>query len=350
MEYLIPIAIGASSFFGRGKTRKVYVDNPEQARALQATQAALQQNQQALNEVQAALAQQKAENQRIAREQEEKLKQVIRENNERLIQESEQNRQRLAQLASEYESRIEQSSRELQQLHQKHSEDIQKLQQMANELNEVKEQARREKDPQMFRQFRNQAIDRFIEQVRCGTLKLVETIPKAFPDERHIAFIGPISSGKSTIIKALTGVNVRTGMGHTTSECSLVYSNLETKLFVWDAPGINEDFDFYDPQTLGFIKSLHKVFVVFNTSIKSVDNVIRVCSAITKNVIFVRSQCDNWIQTDELSIAQELSKDVAELSRLGFADPIVVPVSARNVIANNPEIFSWGRLQEQVNT
>jgi hypothetical protein len=62
----------------------------------------------------------------------------------------------------------------------------------------------------------------------------------------------------------------------------------------WDAPGINEDFGFYQARHLGFFQSLDTVIILFDRDVDDVHLIISILSKIVPNVIYVRTKCDLW--------------------------------------------------------
>lgn len=80
------------------------------------------------------------------------------------------------------------------------------------------------------------------------------------------------------------------------------------KVTIWDSPGVNEDFDLHDAKTLTLFASANKIFVLFNTSLKSSKNEVRILNAIKPtNLYCVRTQIDKFESEDALN--QALKKD-----------------------------------------
>ena len=74
----------------------------------------------------------------------------------------------------------------------------------------------------------------------------------------------------------------------------------------WDAPGINKDFGFYKPHHLGFFNDLDKIFVLFDNEIEQVALILKVFYAMKKEVVLVRTKCDNWKSNFAKTVKQEL--------------------------------------------
>lgn len=56
-------------------------------------------------------------------------------------------------------------------------------------------------------------------------LDLKAYIPKVGKGERHYAVVGPISSGKSTLLNSIFNLNEDAGIGETTKIAKAVYKN-----------------------------------------------------------------------------------------------------------------------------
>jgi hypothetical protein len=52
---------------------------------------------------------------------------------------------------------------------------------------------------------------------------------------------------------------------------------------IWDSPGINEQFDLNNAHILNLFATSDRIFVLFNTSLKSNKNEVRILSALKPN-------------------------------------------------------------------
>jgi hypothetical protein len=55
------------------------------------------------------------------------------------------------------------------------------------------------------------------------------------------------------------------------------------QLCIWDSPGVNEDFNIFDVNTLPLFATANKVFLLFEKSLKSCKNNTRILAACRKN-------------------------------------------------------------------
>ena len=106
----------------------------------------------------------------------------------------------------------------------------------------------------------------------------------------HCCFIGPTSTGKSSLCNALFNLNLHIGLGSCTKEAKEIHK--AGNVTYWDAPGINKDFGFYKPHHLGFFNDLDKIFVLFSNEVGEVALIIKVFAAMNKKMILVRTKCD----------------------------------------------------------
>lgn len=86
---------------------------------------------------------------------------------------------------------------------------------------------------------------------------------------KNNVIVGNISTGKSSLLNKYFGLNEPVGIDETTMEAKPVRKGQVT---IWDSPGVNEDFDLQDAGTLKMFATADKIFVLFNTSLKSSKN------------------------------------------------------------------------------
>lgn len=119
--------------------------------------------------------------------------------------------------------------------------------------------------------------------------------------------IGNISSGKSSLINFACGTNLAVGLGEVTQDVKKVAQSPNKQINIWDSPGANEDFTFYDTEVLAYFHSADKIFILYPDSLKSSKDMIRVLYAIKpNNTYLVRTMCDRWEAGFSKTIAQEL--------------------------------------------
>ena len=81
--------------------------------------------------------------------------------------------------------------------------------------------------------------------------------------------IGNISAGKSSLINKACGTKLPVGVGETTSDIMKVAISKSGKIHIWDSPGVNEDFAFYDSDVLAYFHSADRIFILYPDSLKS---------------------------------------------------------------------------------
>ena len=123
------------------------------------------------------------------------------------------------------------------------------------------------KSPDKYKELKKEIFETFLSNIR--KLEFKEAIPKSNPNERHHVLIGNISVGKSTLINKACGTNLKVGIGETTTTARLIGSNGDCH--VWDSPGHNDDFTFCDIETLTFFYSCDRVFILYDSSLKTCE-------------------------------------------------------------------------------
>lgn len=81
--------------------------------------------------------------------------------------------------------------------------------------------------------------------------------------------IGNIAAGKTSLINHACNCTLPVGIGETTQELRKVASSKNGKVHIWDSPGVNEDFAFYDPEVLAYFHSADRIFIIYPDSLKS---------------------------------------------------------------------------------
>jgi predicted GTPase len=103
--------------------------------------------------------------------------------------------------------------------------------------------------------------------------------------------IGNTSAGKSYMLNVLFGTKLETGMGTTTQTADLALSI--GNLHIYDAPGLNEEFEFYEPKTLNLFASMDYIFICYAESVLNNKALISSLSIINKHtIVLVRTKCN----------------------------------------------------------
>ena len=198
---------------------------------------------------------------------------------------------------------------------------------LQQQLEAIKKEAERRQDPLYYRQNQEELLERFLETLKNQGLHFQSVLDPQIAHLHNVLVIGDVSCGKSSLLNCLFDLQLKAGRGHTTTDISPVYH--ADSCVVWDSPGgNNEAFAFYDPDTLNFIHSVSLVVVLYETSLITVKNIVRVCAAIKgKSLVVARTKCDLF-HPGEASIDDEMQKDIDVLRRLHIGDVQVFTTSA----------------------
>ena len=132
--------------------------------------------------------------------------------------------------------------------------------------------------------------------------------------QKYCCVIGNTSVGKSSMLNSMFKLKLKTGLGTTTMQANLVVDDGPLK--VYDAPGTNEEFDFYSPESLRMFASLDLVIICYDSSILNVKSVISTLSVINKSrIILVRTKC-NLAKSHEKTPEQERDNDYEQLKKV----------------------------------
>lgn len=130
---------------------------------------------------------------------------------------------------------------------------------------------------------------KFVEKLK--QMKLTETIDKS-DGRRHVCFIGPTSAGKSTILNDLFDLTEKVGLGSTTDKANPVFE--DSKVVVWDVPGVNNDWESFNPENLCFFHNIDYAFVLYDKEPKENKKLLKILEALNRAFTLVRTKCDNW--------------------------------------------------------
>ena len=198
--------------------------------------------------------------------------------------------------------------------------------------------------------------DAFAEQLKkqfnnvlegMGRLDLKDGITKV-ADEKHISFIGPVSTGKTTLQNVLFGINKEVALGHMTSKCEVVYT--KAGLVVWDMPGEDMSFRYYKPETLSFIKSLDKCIVLFDSDIAAISWIIKAVYAINPNALVIaRTKVDQYTEESVSTIEEEREKDGIKVQTLlGLEKPFKTYCISSHNVRNKRELYDWIEFKKRI--
>lgn len=192
------------------------------------------------------------------------------------------------------------------------------------QLKQLKEQANKSKDMNKYKQNREELFQVYLDNVK---IKVDQDMPKELRHaSTNIVLLGRISSGKSSLLNKLLGLNLKVGVGQTTTDKTSVSKSKDEKIQIWDCPGINdEEYSLFDVKDLLFFVDAGLVLILYPDSVKTVKEF---CQAMWKlqpeNTVLVRTQCDKFTSSDFKSIEQELETDrkILEGWKIRFPYPI----------------------------
>jgi small GTP-binding protein len=207
------------------------------------------------------------------------------------------------------------------------------------QLQKVADEASTAGDPALFTQNSNKIMDNLLSKL--PNMKLNQSIVVQ-TGEVHIGVVGNISVGKTTLLNALLNLNLPVSMDHCTEGCQVVHQ--QNSHIYWDVAGKNDDFKFYNPESLSFVKSLGIAVVLYSDDIALSANLIRVVSKINPNVILVRTKVDGYRANDVRSIEQIRARDTS-IAKTWIENPQIYFVSAHNIM-DGKERYDWDAIEK----
>lgn len=212
------------------------------------------------------------------------------------------------------------------------------------QLQKFEEEAMERSDPKLFEQNAKKLMNILIEKL--PTLKLTDIIKKE-TGEIHIGFIGQVSAGKTSMINALFGLSLPVALGHCTEECQVVHKYDHN--VIWDVCGQNDDFKFYKPENLSFIKNLDICIILFDNDISMIQNFLRVVHKINPdNMVIIRTKVDQHTSSSVRTIEEECALDSRKVEELLGAPIRTYCVSSHNVIKHTGSYYDWDIIKHKL--
>lgn len=215
------------------------------------------------------------------------------------------------------------------------------------EVAQLEDEAREMSDPNHFTNNVGKLFDNFIEKV--GTLSLTDIIEKK-PGEIHVGFVGPVTAGKTTLCNTLYGTSRPVALGHCTTDCEVIFTD-NNGLVVWDMFGADNDFKYFDPATLSFVKNLDYCVILFDSDVAMVSWIIRTIHTINPSaMVIVRTKVDQCGADSERTVDEEKAMDGVKVQEmLSLGEPYqTYAISAHNVMYHRGEEFDWNVLREKL--
>ena len=130
-------------------------------------------------------------------------------------------------------------------------------------------------------------------------------------------------------------------VGRTTTSPSVKYAtetDRGTKVNVWDVPGDDEKFAYFEPENIKLLSSLNIFVIVYDNTVEMAFRLTRVAYALGKPVIFVRNKIDQG-EEEEASWESEIQKEKRLLmAKLKIPNPVIFGISARNTFLNRQAV------------
>jgi ABC-type Mn2+/Zn2+ transport system ATPase subunit len=147
----------------------------------------------------------------------------------------------------------------------------------------------------------------------------VNPLPVQYRTSRNIAFIGPVSSGKSCLLNCLFGLRLKAGVQLVPTEFAVVRYIEDRNIAIWDSPGtLGGVLDAKDPKY--FIEVLKKLYymdtvvILISTDILMIKDLVSTCTILGKKMFIVRTRVDtirqNHIEQDEPALEDILARDL----------------------------------------
>ena len=210
------------------------------------------------------------------------------------------------------------------------------------QLKKYEEEAIKQSNPRLYEENSRKLIDTFIKKLPA--LELTNIIVKK-PREHHIGFIGAVSAGKTSMINALFQKNLPVALGHCTNKCEIVH--IQNNNVIWDISGHNDDFKFYNPMNLSFVKDLDKCVILFDNDIAMISNILKVVHKINPyNMVIVRAKVDQHNNYNIRSIEEERKLDQQKVKNLLGVPIKVYYFSSHNIINNRYQYFDWFEVRQ----
>ena len=212
-------------------------------------------------------------------------------------------------------------------------------------LSKYEEKAKRQGNPKLYEENFKKLLDTFIKKL--PSLELTSVIDKK-PREHHIGFIGAVSSGKTSMINALFQKDLPVALGHCTDKCEIVH--MQNNNIIWDVCGHNDDYKFYNPINLSFVKDLDKCVILFDNDIMMISNILKVVYQINaSNMVIIRSKVDQHNEHNVRTIQEERMLDKQKIKNLLGIPMEIYYISSHNITKNLPEKFDWLKIKQVLN-
>lgn len=200
---------------------------------------------------------------------------------------------------------------------------------------EFKELEENEKDPAKLTQNKARLFDNYVSAITSQDLHSPALRAIAATNVINAAVVGNVCVGKSTFLNALFGADLtKTGIDRTTEVAEKIKTHttlaLGTKVDVYDVPGNDSKFTYFDLDKVDFIARMHLVVVLFHDTVTYVYEIVRTLKALGVRFVVVRNKIDSMDENERVPWTQVLARDRQMLlADLGI-DTTVYGISSRN--------------------
>lgn len=219
----------------------------------------------------------------------------------------------------------------------------------AREAKEKAERLAKEAEEEKKAENLKKSLDKQFQNVidNVSKMELTQSIEKR-DGERHICFMGNISSGKTTMQNVMFNLSNPVALGDCTSGCEKVYSN--DGLVVWDVSGDNASFQYFKTEKLEFIKSLDRCVVLFDSDVASIKWFLKLVHAVNPDsLMVVRTKVDQHDVSNSRTVYEERDEDGKKVQEiLGMETSFKTYCVSSHNVKNDGERYDWDVFYEKL--
>lgn len=196
--------------------------------------------------------------------------------------------------------------------------------------------------PENYKEHERGVFEKFLQGVKkYGTDDM-----QAILTGKHVAFMGNISAGKSSIINQIFGEPhlCKVGMGKTTEGETAVGKRFG--LTFHDVFGDSESISYLEFSNLMFLKRMTLVVITYSNDPSNCERLIRTCDSMGVRFICVRNKLDDYDEeTDDLTVDDWKNLEFIRIQGLAQKNPSnfegLYFISANNKLKAQGDLFDW---------